>query len=342
MTTALERTVPPESFEQTLARANLQPLWDRYDKLLTSEPQVPDTAMHWRWAEILPFIDRAGSEIPMDKSERRVLMLANPAFDGKPFATTNLFAGLQILNPGERAPVHRHSPSAMRFVLEGDGAATIVDGQHCNMLPGDLILTPNWCWHEHRNDSAKRCVWLDALDLPLTASMGAIFSERGQACAERKALWHIEDSAFANAGLLPDTSAPRNAYSPMFRYPWTRTIAALGQAPEMADGSRRVRYVDPTTGEPAIPSLDCYVWQLTDAPTQPARSSANAVFAVIEGEGNSDIGGRSFRWQKNDVFTVPHWTWASHRASREARLFYFTDREVLRRLNWLREETRAS
>jgi len=343
MTTALARTESAESFEQTLAKANLQPLWDRYDKLLTAEPAVPDTAMHWPWTEMLPFIDRAGSEIPMEISERRVLMLANPAFEGKPYATTNLFAGLQILNPGERAPVHRHSPSAMRFVLEGEGAATIVDGQHCDMFPGDLILTPNWCWHEHRNDSAKRCVWLDALDLPLAASVGAVFSERGQVSAERKALWHIDDGAFANAGLLPDTHAARNAYSPMFRYPWTRTVAALKQAPEMADGSRRVRYVDPTTGEAAIASLDCYVWQLAaNQATTSARSSANAVFAVVEGEGSSEIGGRNIRWQKNDVFTVPHWTWASHRASSGARLFYFTDREVLRRLNWLREETRGA
>ena len=338
MTTALAKT---ESFEQTLARSNLQPLWDRYDRLLTPEPQVPDHAAHWRWRDLLPHIDRAASEIPMNKSERRVLMLTNPAFDGKPFATTNLFAGIQILNPGERAPVHRHSASAMRFVLEGTGAATIVDGQHCDMLPGDLILTPNWCWHEHRNDSATRCLWLDALDLPLAVSMGAIFSERGQASNQRNALWHIEDNAFANAGLLPDTTAQRNAYSPMFRYPWARTLAALLQAPERADGSRRVRYVDPTTGEPAIPTLDCYLWQLAKAnPTTSFRSSANCVFAVVEGEGISEIGDRSIRWQKNDVFTVPHWTWASHQASAGARLFYFTDREVLRRLNWLREETR--
>lgn len=341
MTTALAPRT--ESFEQTLANANLQPLWDRYDRLLTPEPQVPDSAMLWRWREMLPFIDRAAGEIPMDRSERRVLMLTHPAFEGKPFATTNLFAGLQILNPGERAPVHRHSASAMRFVLEGEGAATVVDGQHCDMLPGDLILTPNWCWHEHRNDSSRRCVWLDALDLPLCASMGTIFSERGQLSPERNALWHIDDAAFSNAGLLPDSQAERNAYSPMFRYPWTRTVAALQQAPEMADGSRRVRYVDPTTGQPAIPTLDCYVWQLpAGKPTLGARSSANAVFAVVEGEGTSEIGGRNFKWQKNDVFTVPHWTWASHKASADARLFYFTDREVLRRLNWLREETRAA
>jgi len=143
---------------------------------------------------------------------------------------------------------------------------------------------------------------------------------------------------------LPDTTAQRNAYSPMFRYPWARTVSALEQSPEMSDGSRRVRYVDPTTGEPAIASLDCYVWQLASGkPTRHARSSANAVFTVVEGEGSSEIGGRSIRWQKNDVFTVPHWTWASHQASgAAARLFYFTDREVLRRLNWLREETRAS
>lgn len=242
--------------------------------------------------------------------------------------------------------MHRHSASAMRFVLEGSnlpghGAATIVDGQHCDMLPGDLILTPNWCWHEHHNDSNSRCVWLDALDLPLTAAMGAIFSERGEASKTRDALWHIDDKAFSSAGLLPDTDARRNAYSPMFRYPWTRTVEALSRAPERPDGSRRVRYVDPTTGEPAIPTLDCYVWQLgRDKPTTTQRSSANAVFAVVEGEGSSEVGGRKIQWTKNDVFSVPHWTWATHRATAGAKLFYFTDREVLKRLNWLREETR--
>jgi gentisate 1,2-dioxygenase len=113
-------------------------------------------------------------------------------------------------------------------------------------------------------------------------------------------------------------------------------------APTLDDGSKRVRYVDPTTGEPAIMSLDCYAWQLPrHGSTRATRSTANAVFTVVEGEGVSVIGGETIRWSPRDVFTVPHWTWASHKAeSDDARLFYFTDREVLRRLNWLREETR--
>jgi len=334
----LEKT---PTFEQILERSNLQPLWDRYDRLLTSEPAPQDEATLWRWQDLVPFIDRAAREVSMAHSERRVLMLMNPAFGGKPFATTNLFAGIQILEPGERAPLHRHSPSAMRFVLEGEGAATVVDGQHCDMLPGDLILTPNWCWHEHMNDSKQRCVWLDALDLPLAANMGAIFSERGQLDSQRDKLWHIDDAAFATAGLLPDTEAARRPHSPMFRYPWTRTQAALDQAPAMADASKRVRYVDPTTGLPAIATLDCYAWQLAAGrATTTARTSANAVFAVVNGEGSSDIGGRKIEWRENDVFTVPHWTWATHKAAAGgATLFYFTDREVLRRLDWLREET---
>jgi gentisate 1,2-dioxygenase len=332
-----------EPFAPALERANIQPLWDRYDRLLPAEPTPPDRPMQWRWQSLLPLIERAANDVSMERSERRVLMLVNPAFGGKPFTTTNLFAGIQILEPGERARLHRHTPSAMRFILEGQGgAATVVDGQVCDMLPGDLILTPSWCWHEHMNDSGKRCVWLDALDMPLATNLGVLFAEHGKPQDNRHHLWQLDDGAFATAGLLPDTTAERGAFSPMFRYPWSRTVTALEQAPFLDDGSRRVRYVDPTTGGPAIASLDCYAWQLPGrGATPPARSTANAVFAVVEGEGVSEIGGETVQWSQHDVFTVPHWTWASHKAqSAGARLFYFTDREVLRRLNWLREETR--
>jgi gentisate 1,2-dioxygenase len=335
-------TVQPESFERTLQKANIQPLWDRYNKLLPEEPTPPDRPTLWRYADLQPLIERAARDVSMANSERRVLMLVNPAFEGKPYTTTNLFAGIQILEPGERARLHRHTPSAMRFILEGRGASTVVDGQYCDMLPGDLILTPNWCWHEHVNESDRRCVWLDALDMPLATNLGVLFSEHGQPESNRNNLWGIDDAAFATAGLVPDTDMERRPYSPMFRYPWARTANALELAPTLDDGSKRVRYVDPTTGEPAIMSLDCYAWQLPrHGSTRATRSTANAVFTVVEGEGVSVIGGETIRWSPRDVFTVPHWTWASHKAeSDDARLFYFTDREVLRRLNWLREETR--
>ena len=331
-----------ESFHAILEDANIQPLWDRYHDLLPEEPTAPDRPMLWRWTDILPLVDRALRDVSMEDAVRRVLMLVNPAFDGKPFTSTNLFAVMQILGPGERAPAHRHSPSAMRFIVEGGGGATIVNGQHCPMEPGDLILTPNWAWHEHVNDGDRRVVWLDALDVPLATNLGALFSEHGGTNAFADDLSRLPDAAFAGAGLVPQAEAPTVPYSPMFRYPWTRTMDALDAAPEAEDGARRVRYTNPVDGGPAIATLDCYAWRLAKgAETETRRSSANAVFLVVDGEGVSTIGDETVEWRQHDVFTVPHWNWASHTATSEtAHLFTFTDREVLRRLDFLREETR--
>lgn len=330
-------------FHETLAKSNIQPLWGQYDSVLPEFPTAPDLAMIWRWRELLPFVDKAARDVPMDMAERRVLMLVNPAFDGKPYTTTNLFAGIQILEPGETAPPHRHTPSAMRFIIEGGGGATIVDGVNCPMFPGDLILTPNWAWHEHHNDSDGRVVWLDALDLPLANDLGVLFSQKGKANEYPVKLSTLPDDAFATAGLVPDTDAERDAYSPMFRYPWTRTLEAFPKTPAHEDGSRRLRYTNPTTGGAVIDTLDSYAWELAKGQeTRPARSSANAVFHVVGGEGVSHVGDETIEWKTHDTFTVPHWNWTTHKAtSEDAHLFIVTDREVMRRLHLLREEVQG-
>jgi gentisate 1,2-dioxygenase len=326
-------------FLAALEKSAILPLWDRYHELLPSEPKSPDKPFLWRWTELQGFIDRAARDVAMDKAERRVLMLCNPAFNGKAVTTTNLFAGIQILEPGEAARPHRHTASALRLILEGEGGSTIVDGQDCPMEPGDLILTPNWAWHEHFNRGKRRVIWLDGLDMPLAAHLGAIFSEGGGASgANSKA---ITGAAFAQAGLTPAIARAEAPHSPMFRYPWTRVMAALDVAPEHPDGSRRVHYTNPVDGGPVMPTMDCYAWRLArGAATARYRSTANAVCLAVEGEGVSSIGGETFEWKKHDVFTVPYWNWASHRATgAAAHLFIFTDREVLARIGLLREET---
>lgn len=330
-----------EEFHRILKDANIQPLWDRYSDILPDELVAPDNPMIWRWRDFAPFIDRAAREVSMENAVRRVLMLVNPAFEGQPFTTTNLFAGIQILEPGEQAPPHRHTPSAMRFIMEGGGGATIVNGQRCEMHPGDLILTPNWAWHEHINDSDRRVVWLDALDLPLSANIAPVVAEHGRSNTFEADLSAIPDAAFAGAGLTPDVEAPASAYSPMFRYPWTRTLEAFTNMPELEDGSRRLRFTDPTTGGPVIVTMDSYAWELPPGcKTRKRRTTANAVCLAVDGEGVSQVGDQTIEWQRHDVFTVPQWNWVSHEAARDgAHLFMFTDREVMRRLNFLREET---
>lgn len=328
-------------FLTAMEKRAIQPLWDRYHKILTGEPKSPDQPWLWRWNELQGFIDRAANDVSMDDAERRVLMLVNPAFGGKPWTTTDLFAGIQILEPGEAARPHRHSASAMRFIIEGtEGAATIVNGQRCPMLPGDLILTPNWAWHEHVNDSPDRVVWLDGLDLPLSAHFGAIFAEGGGTNAFDDNLSAVPDAAFAQGGVVPDGGGTSMPYSPMFRYPWKAVMAALNASPERPDGSRRARYINPTDGSPVMQTLDCYAERIGTRDTTRTRSTANFVCLAVDGEGVSQIGDQVIEWKEHDVFTVPYWNWASHRAKRgHAHLFMFTDREVLRRTGLLREET---
>jgi len=329
-------------FLAAMERRAILPLWDRYHQLLPSEPSAPDRPWIWRWSELQGFVERAAKEVTMDKAERRVLMLVNPGFGGKVVATTNLFAGIQILEPGECARPHRHTASAMRLIMEGVGGSTIVDGEDCPMMPGDLILTPNWAWHEHVNRGKERVVWLDALDMPLAAHLGAIFSEGGVGYGANTP--SVSGTAYAQAGLTPAIPRSGAPHSPMFRYPWTSVLAALDAAPDHADSSRRVHYTNPVDGGPVMPTMDCYAWRLTcGANTAPYRSTANTVCLAIDGEGTSSIGGETFEWKKHDVFTVPHWNWASHRArSSTADLFMFTDREVLNRLGLLREEHAAA
>ena len=193
-----------EEFGRILEDANIQPLWGRYADILPVELVARDRPMIWRWRDFAPFVDRAAREVSMENAVRRVLMLVNPAFDGQPFTTSNLFAGIQVLEPGEEAPSHRHTPSAMRFIMEGGGGATIVNGQRCDMYPGDLILTPNWAWHEHINDSDGRIVWLDALDLPLSANIAPVVAEHGRSNTFAADLSAMPDEAFAVAGLSVD------------------------------------------------------------------------------------------------------------------------------------------
>ena len=249
-------------FLAAMADSAVMPLWDRYHQLLQAEPSSPDRPFIWRWAELQPFIDRAAAEVTMDKAERRVLMLVNPDFGGKVITTTNLFAGIQILEPGKSARPHRHTASALRLVIEGHGGATIVDGQHCPMEPGDLILTPNWAWHEHVNNGKTRVVWLDGLDLPLAAISAPSSPKEAPPTIRAATQLRSARPLFAQGGITPAVVFDDKPHSPMFRYPWTSVLAALEAAPDHGDGSRRVHYTNPVDGGPVMPTMDCYAWRL--------------------------------------------------------------------------------
>ncbi len=336
------RSADRTSFIRLMEEHSLQPLWERFGALATPEPQPVDQAHHWRWEELLPIVDRASREVPMEHAERRALMLANPDFGGKPVTTGTLTSAIQIIEPGESAQPHRHTVAAIRFIIESDGAATMVNGRYCEMRPGDLILTPAWTWHGHVNDTPYRAVWLDGLDVPVVRfGVDAFFYEPGGDVAPTNvSATSVEEDVWAVAGVVAASPPQPHAYSPKFRYSWEATDRLLNSLPPDRDGSRLMRYVNPLTGGAVMPTIDCYVLQLAkNCETLPRRSTFSTICMVAEGEGRSTIGDRQFSWCKNDVFTIPHWRWATHVAATDnARLFFMTDRELFARLDLLREQ----
>lgn len=325
-----------------LAAVGSQPLWDRFKTLMTREPKAPDQPFIWPWASMSPLVDRALAEVSMEDAERRVLLLANPAFGGKVKTTTNLNAAIQILGPHEHAHEHRHRLSAVRVVFEGGSGVTTVNEAHIPMSRGDLILTPAMCWHGHINDGDERMVWFDGLDLPLALHDLDVVSFEPHKGPNAATPPQVQvGGMFAQGGVLPQGIMPENQASfPLLHYSWTSTCATFDMMPESADGSKLVRYTNPVDGGSVLPTIDCYALELNDAKqTVPYRATYNAVIAVLEGEGVSKIGDKEFYWKENDIFTVPHWNWVSHISKTEkSRLFVMTDREVLARLGYLVEE----
>ena len=324
---------------EALQAVNSAPLWECFRTLLTREPQFFEPLL-WTWSAMAPLIERAAREVSMADAERRVLLLTHPGFPGTIFTTPTLSAGLQILNPGESAHAHRHSVAALRLVMMGEGARTVTDGKVCPMEPGDLILTPAWTWHEHHHDGPTRTVWLDGLDFPLSRALGSIFLELGPEAPPHDGLASAPDRALQEGGVLPEGQEHDKPYSPLFRYPWRHVRDALECAQPSDDGSQRIRYVNPIDGGPIMPTIDSFAHRLpSGAPTRRMRATSTAIALVIEGSGESTIGGKVLRWQQHDVFTLPRWQWTQHTSHRgPATLFLMTDRALMHRIGQLREE----
>ncbi|HEX4111481.1 MAG TPA: cupin domain-containing protein [Stellaceae bacterium] len=316
--------------------AHLVPLWE--SPTAHKPPTPPAAPFLWSWATVRPLLAQAMNITSPSVVERRVLQLVNPLSQSPEDEKTvrNLSGAIQMLLPGETARPHRHSMNALRFVLEGKGAETIVNGKVCPMEVGDLILTPAWCWHEHRHPGDGPMIWLDALDVPLHLSLGTAEFEPGPVKAVPAT---VPDAAFAVANLLPEGADSGAEHSPVFRYPYADAAAAVAAAPRGRDGARRVRYVNPLTGGAAMALMDCHLIQLEPGePTLPFRANSNAICAVVEGDGTSTIGDTALSWRRHDIFTLPQGNWITHRGNGGARLFVTSDREILARLGLLREE----
>lgn len=333
-----------QAFYTRLAKKSMAPLWTVLENLVPPQPRDDMAAAVWKYEDIRQYLMEAGDLITAKEAERRALILENPAWPGESRITPTLYAAIQLVLPGDVAPAHRHTQSALRFVLEGDGAFTAVDGEKTTMHRGDFVITPNWAWHDHGNDSDKPMIWLDGLDIPLLHFMNVGFAERLGEDRHKITKPELDAPARFGSGLLPVDYQPRRySTSPVFNYPYDRSRAALARLDRAGSHDAhfgiRQKYVHPGTGDYAMPTIATFLQLLPDGfETAPYRSTDAAVYVVVEGSGHSMVGGQRIAWHPNDVFVVPTWQTVTHHPAEETVFFSYSDRGLQEKLGLFRED----
>ena len=331
-----------QAYYDRISRYDMAPLWEKLRQLVSDEPRTVCAAAIWRFKDVKSLVLESAELISAKEAERRVLVLENPALRGQSRITQSLYAGLQLIMPGEIAPSHRHTASAIRFIVDGEGAYTSVEGERTYMAPGDFVLTANWATHDHGNTTDRPMIWLDVLDLPTINFFESMFAEHPD--EDSQALTHaVGDSvAFYASGVLPDGAELPAKRSPVVNYTYARTrpiLERLCKAGEVDPRhGARVRYANPVTGGWAMPTMGAQLALLPEGfAGQPYRATDSTIFVCVEGDGATRIGGEDFAWSAGDVFVAPSWLHYAHRAAQESVLFSISDRPAQEALGIWRE-----
>ncbi|MDM0037482.1 gentisate 1,2-dioxygenase [Variovorax sp. J22G21] len=324
-------------YYERIKALNLTPLWEELHALVPREPASPCVPALWRYADIKPHLMESAELITAQEAVRRVLILENPGMPGRSCITQSLYAGLQLIMPGEVAPSHRHVQSALRFIVDGKGAYTTVGGERTTMFPGDFIITPSWAWHDHGNEGlhgdSEPVVWLDGLDIPLVRFFDAGFAENDAAASQSVARPEGHSHARFGHNMVPVRHTHTSPTSPIFSYPYARSREALAalqkaEAPDEWLGWK-LRYVNPLTGGAPMPTMATCLQLLPKSfKGKSHRATDGAVYSVVEGRGTAEIAGQRFAFQPQDTFVVPSWAGLRLEADDETVLFSFSDRPV--------------
>ncbi|HWP60775.1 MAG TPA: cupin domain-containing protein [Candidatus Acidoferrales bacterium] len=340
-----EGAIDAASFYAEVKRLHLRPLWLQGGRA----PHKLAVPYLWKWPELRERMLRAAEIVSAQDVERRVLGLINPGLEesGRFATTPNLVAAIQLIMPGETAVAHHHTPAALRIIIEGEGAYTCTDGERCWMEPGDLILTPAWSYHDHKNEGTGPMIWLDGLDVPLIDAMDTFFFELypGKRSQPIDKPDEISLKRFPAPGLRQAGLRWRKAYSPLTKYSWRNTIRALNEM-SSSDASPyddlRLEYFNPHTGGPVMPTIGCYAQKLrAGTRTKKHRHSSAAIYHAFRGAGQTIVEGQRFDWTAGDILAIPGWHWHEHvNASRteDAILLSYTDEPLLESLGIHREE----
>ena len=326
---------------------NIAPLWEVLSRLVPSEPQPACVPALWSFdRDIRPLVIEAGGLITAKQAERRVAVLENPGLRGLSQITQSLYAGVQLITPGEIASSHRHTASAIRFVLEGEGAYTAVEGERTAMRPGDFILTPSGTFHDHGNPGGEPVMWLDGLDVPIVNLFDTSFSAHQQDDTQSVARSEGDALARYGANMLPVEYETRSRSAPIFSYPYNRSREALEtlrrNGPIDPWHGVKLQYINPVTGGYPMPTIAAFLQLLPQGfRGRASRATDSTVYAVAEGRGLSRIGAVTFGWGPRDIFVAPSWMPVGHDADEDAVLFSFSDRAAQKALGLWREEKLA-
>ena len=337
-------TAKRRKYYDTLAPQALAPLWEVLKGLVPTEPKSKFAPHVWEFAKAKPLLMEAGGLLTAEEAERRVLVLENPAMPGGSRITATMYAGLQLIMPGEIAPAHRHTASALRMVLEGNGGYTAVAGEKTTMQRGDFIITPSMGWHDHGQENQSPVIWVDGLDLHMVNFYEAAFMDHMN--DKSQILTKPEGHSVSEYGTGMGPMQPHSPFgltSPIFNYTYARSRPALMQvasnaAPD-AHLAHTLRYINPLDGGWAMPTIATW---LTSIPkgfeTSGIRSTDGQTIVVLEGEITLDLDGKTFTAGESDVVAVPAWVWKRMRASKDAIVFTFSDRSAQEKLGIYREE----
>ncbi|MFF5932158.1 cupin domain-containing protein [Streptomyces sp. NPDC012508] len=323
-------------------------LWTVANDIEPWYPQPRSVPVLWRYQELRPLVHKALGLVRADDAGRRVVMLVNPGRKDVSAAAGLLYTGLQIMGPGEAMTAHRHQAAALRFVHEGTGAWTIVDGEKLKVGPRDFAITPNGTWHEHGNDGTDApVIWQDGLDIPLVNALDAGFYEVHPDLHQTPGKV-VDASVLTYSGTLLPYGVEKwtRPYSPLLAYPWEPTYEALRGLAEATEGSPYdgviAEYTNPVTGSSVMPTMGAHMQLLRPGQATAAhRHTGSVIYTVAKGRGASVIAGRRFEWREGDIFCVPSWAWHEHHnldPSEDACLFSFNDFPVMRSLGFHREE----
>ena len=333
----------PQDYRDDMQAAGVAPLWPMMRNVLPHGGPAPvSQSGHWSFAALRPLLLRAGALTPVEKAERRVLVLSDPGRGtGAMQATASIYLGMQLLLPGETAPAHVHTPSAARIIVEGSGAYTVVDGERLPMEEGDLVLTPGGEWHDHGHDGDAPVIWLDALDLPLFVYLEGSYAVEGDLQAQRNRP-DASQVEYLAAGLAPSRSTVHARRYPMMRYPWHRTEAALREMARFGDCEvPELDYVNPETGADVLPTMGFTAMMLSSgSKVSPPLRSCSSAFHVVRGSGRSTINGQTIEWQEKDTFSAPVFAAIDHVADSESFLVRVHDRPLQDKIGYYEERPR--